>query len=716
MPLQLFLIGFLVLFLELASIRWFAAYVVFLQFFTNVVLLAAFLGMSCGCLAARRRTDWLGRFPALALTAAFTALAAWAVFVRWARLNVDVGNQAAPQEVFFGTELKAPDMARFVVPIEWVAALFFVLVAFMFVGLGQALGRAFAAETRRVRGYAWNIAGSLCGIVAFSAVSFAEAPPLVWFLIVAVGVAFLLQREGRLDGSRGLLLIAFVSAMGLPLARLARGSAITTRWSPYYAIEHDRDSGSIGADNITHQTMRPFETRGAEYSLVHLLQKSSGGRPFADVLVIGAGSGNDMAHALRFGARHVDAVEIDPVIQDLGARFHPNRPYQDPRVSVHLDDGRHFLRTTDRRYDLVIYAVVDSLILHSGFANIRLESFLFTAEAFRDIRRVLREDGVFVAYNDYRQGWILERVNAMAEAAFGTPTLVLTIPHRETLTGSAPVGPALVIAGANRRIADAFERHGGFWLNGLPPRNLYTNGFSTAGEARDGWQRLAPSTLAHGEERPLRTTDDWPFLYMRDRRVPDLTVRSTLILVILGLGLVYAFLGDRRAPFDRRMFFLGAAFMLLEARAVVQMALLFGSTWVVNAFVVGAVLVLVLLANVHVLRAGRVGVAPHYAAMLALLAIGAAVPLNAFLAGSALWRIGIPMALALGPIFFSAVVFAQSFQDAERPDHALGMNIAGAVVGGLSESLSTLLGFRALLLVVGLFVVLSIGRRARGSA
>ena len=65
--LNLFLTGFLVLFLELASIRWFAANVIFLQFFTNVVLLACFLGMSCGCMAARQRRDWLGYFPLLAL-------------------------------------------------------------------------------------------------------------------------------------------------------------------------------------------------------------------------------------------------------------------------------------------------------------------------------------------------------------------------------------------------------------------------------------------------------------------------------------------------------------------------------------------------------------------------------------------------------------------------------------------------------------------------
>jgi spermidine synthase len=84
------------------------------------------------------------------------------------------------------------------------------------------------------------------------------------------------------------------------------------------------------------------------------------------VLVIGAGSGNDLAHALRFGASQIDAVEIDLVIQDIGRHFHPDSPYQDARVFPHLDDGRHFLRTTEHKYDLVVYALVDSLILHSG--------------------------------------------------------------------------------------------------------------------------------------------------------------------------------------------------------------------------------------------------------------------------------------------------------------------------------------------------------------
>src|SRR5438105_9217140 len=80
---NLFLVGFLILFLELACIRWFSAKVVFLQFFTNIVLLAAFLGMSCGCLAARRSTNWLALFPGLALVTFAAVATIMALYSNW---------------------------------------------------------------------------------------------------------------------------------------------------------------------------------------------------------------------------------------------------------------------------------------------------------------------------------------------------------------------------------------------------------------------------------------------------------------------------------------------------------------------------------------------------------------------------------------------------------------------------------------------------------
>ncbi len=709
---NLFIVGFLVLFLELACIRWFAAYVVFLQFFTNIALLASFLGMSCGCLAARRQQDWLGYFPLIALAAILTALATFFAFHHWSGLAVDVGGQRSPQEVFFGTEYRDPDVAQFVVPIEVVAGIFFVFIALMFVGLGQVLGRAFDAYPNRVLGYTLNIGGSLAGIVAFSALAFLEAPAGVWFLITSGGIGYLLYQTGSLDRLKALALITLVVGLSVPVDWLQREQH-ARHWSPYYLIDHDIKSGFIGVNGVAHQWILSFARSGSPYSLIHLLNQHSGGEPFRDVAVIGAGSGNDVAHALKFGAARVDAVEIDPVIQQIGREYHPDHPCQDPRVVPHNDDGRHFLRTTDQKYDLVAYALVNSLILHSGYANIRLESYLFTKEAFEDVKRVLKPDGVFVMYNFFRQDWIVERIAEMATSVFGCRPTVLSLPYEERVKDLPLNSFTMIIAGCNPRIADAFARHPNFWLASVPPQNLNIDGFTLdpkalpPGEARK-FERIAPSKVDYGRDLSF-ATDDWPFLYLHSRLIPNLTLRSIALLGTLGIGFVWFFLPKgSRLGLNSRMFFLGAAFMLLETKAVVQMALLFGSTWLVNSAVFFTILILILLANIYVLKVQRVNLLWHYIGLVVVLAAGALVPLDVFLTGGTLWRYGAPCLLALGPMLFAGVIFARSFRDAPQPDLALGSNIAGAVVGGLAESLSMLLGFQHLLLVALAFYLLSI--------
>lgn len=709
---NLFLAGFLVLFLELACIRWLAYAVIFLQFFTNVVLIASFLGMSCGCLAARSRRDWLRAFPWLALATVVVALATRAIYQCWSGLAIDVGHQASPQVVFFGTEYRNPDVAQFTVPIELIAAVFFILIVLMFVGLGQVLGRAFDAYPDRIMGYTLNIAGSIAGIIGFSVLSFLQAPPLVWFAVACAGIGYLLYQGKALTRRRTLALIALLIAVTVPgLAGDCLG--YETRWSPYYAVV--RKDNSISVNTIDHQAMVPFDQAGGIYSLIHLLQQHSGGKPFRDVLIIGAGSGNDLDHALRFDGNRVDAVEIDPVIQDIGIRKNVDHPYQDARTLRHLDDGRHFLRTTGRKYDLVVYALVDSLILHSSYASIRLESYLFTEQAFADIKRVLRPDGVFATYNYFRQGWIVERVAAMAESAWGCKPIVLSLPHLETLKSSDRAGFTMVIATCNPAIAETFKRHGTFWLNSVPPKNIGVDGFTIQPdllppELRAGWLRIAPTALVHDEGTPPAASDDWPFLYLHGRTIPALAIRSMLLLGTLGVALVYLFLpkGKSRLQVHGRLFCLGAAFMLLETKAVVQLALLFGSTWLVNSLVFFTVLIMILLANLYVLKAKNVQVVWHYAGLLIFLGTGVLTPINAFLGGGLLWHYAVPCVLALGPMFFSGVIFAHSFRDVADPDMAFGSNIAGSVVGGLSESFSMLIGFRSLLLLAILFYVLSI--------
>ena len=75
--------------------------------------------------------------------------------------------------------------------------------------------------------------------------------------------------------------------------------------------------------------------------------------------------------------------------------------------------------------------MVDSLALHSSYSSVRLESFLFTEEAFRDIKAKLKPGGVFAMYNFYRQGWVVGRLVKLVERVFGTRPLVISLPYQD---------------------------------------------------------------------------------------------------------------------------------------------------------------------------------------------------------------------------------------------------------------------------------------------
>jgi hypothetical protein len=147
---ELFVISFLVLFLELACIRWFASTVIFLTFFTNIVLMGCFLGVSVGCLAAGRKVSWIHLLVPVAIAAAASACGFLWLYSASDRLMIDVGSQQSPQLIYFGTDARVKDPSKWVVPMELLAAGFFVLIALLFVGLGQEMGRRFAIIENRV--------------------------------------------------------------------------------------------------------------------------------------------------------------------------------------------------------------------------------------------------------------------------------------------------------------------------------------------------------------------------------------------------------------------------------------------------------------------------------------------------------------------------------------------------------------------------------------
>jgi len=695
--------------------------VVYLTFFTNIVLLAAFLGMSVGCLAASSRRDWTRAVVPLLLLAAVVACGVWYVFTHVGRNMIDVGGQGSPQQVYFGTEYTARNFSTFLVPIEVLAGLFFTLIALVFVGLGQVMGRAFDRAPDRLFAYISNIGGSLVGIAAFALASYFRTTPLTWFAIVLILWSYFLKRWTRLQVSglvAILVLIGFVSYnVSISAPYQTKSISHVLMWSPYYKIVYTPQGRAIETNNIGHQVMVPVEDAGPAYVLPHLLNRDAGGKPFEDVLIIGAGSGNDVAAALANGAKHVDAVEIDPQIFDIGRAEHPNNPYADPRVSVHIDDGRSFLQKTSRKYDLVVFALVDSLVLHSGYSSLRLESFLFTRQAFDDIAARLKPNGMFAAYNYFRQGWIVGRIDKMAEEAFGARPLVISLPYVESIRPTDQQTNKITFLLASHdaptmaAITREFEQQQSFWINHRPAVNNSLNGFgpqppTTAESKTADWHRIAPATVDTVSITRL-PSDDWPFLYLREARIPALNLRSMALIAGLSLAILYAFAPVRRVHPNWQMFFLGAGFMLLETKGVVHMALLFGSTWLVNSVVFFAILVMILASNLFVLVLKPQKLWPYYVLLSAALLANILVPMSRFLALPGWEKVAISCAVIFVPIFFAGIIFGTSFRDSSQPDVDFGSNIAGAILGGISENLSLMIGFNNLLIIALAFYVLS---------
>jgi SAM-dependent methyltransferase len=709
--LRLFLISFLILFLELACIRWFGSMVVYLTFFTNIVLMACVLGMSIGCLAAGSRRSYVGWVIPGALIAIVLSWAALEASRR-AIVEVYVGDQRSPQQVYFGAEATSYWSLGRTVPIEVMSGAFYGLIAVVFLGLGQVMGRAFRAIPSHITAYSTNLLGSLAGIALFGALSYLAAPPAVWF---ALGLFPVLLYIDRWRSLHAVLTVATVAALVLAARPNDAGERVI--WSPYYKVEYNPKSGLIETNNIGHQTMIEIGASGPAYFLPHLLTRDAGEPPFRDVLIIGAGSGNDVASVLRHGAEHVDAVEIDPVFYGLGRDAHHDRPYDDPRVNVLLDDGRSAVRKLDRSYDAVIYALVDSLVLHSGYSSLRLESFLFTEQAFRDVKARLKPNGVFVMYNYFRQGWVIGRLAALAEKVFGTKAIVFSLPYREKITPNQVQSGAitLLMVGNSDAVLEPIRKRlaGGdpFWVSISPKNNEQTNGYGAEPPKVDGtlpgdWLKVAPAKVeATGVGR--LPTDDWPFLYLREPVVPVLNLRGMLVIVAVSLVLLRLFAPVRAVRPNGQMFFLGAGFMLLETKGVVHLALLFGSTWVVNSIVFFAILVMTLLSNLVVAKLRPRGVRVAYVLLIAALLLNAAVPMTMFLGLPGTARVVVSCVVVFAPVLFAGIVFATAFRDSAQPDVDFGSNIGGLLLGGLAENLSMVLGFNGLLFVAVAFYLLS---------
>jgi hypothetical protein len=637
LKLRLLALSFLMLFVELALIRWTGANVVYLSYFSNFVLLGSFLGIGLGFLRARSRVNL---FPW-----ASVALALLIGFVLVFPVQI---NRAGNQLLFFTSTLKTTGLPT------WVTLpILFLAVAAVMMMIGEGVARTFV-QFRPLDAYRLDILGSIAGIAVFSALSFVDAKPLAWGIIAAL-VLFLLQGK-RIGIVQGVALLVLVGMLG------AESLTSTDLWSPYYRISVVKHGANyiVDANGVPHQIIQPASHRSPFYFLPY---QQAPANPLNNVLVIGAGTGNDVATALSEGAKHVDAVEIDPEIHQLGARLNPNHPYQNPRVSVYINDGRAFLQQTKTKYDMILFALPDSLTLVAGQSSLRLESYLFTLQAMQVAKARLNPgDGVFAMYNYYRTQWLRDRLaNTLAVAYGHSPCASTAQGNLSMLTISA--NPAAV-------------------------------------HCSQVWRR--PASVVPP------ATDDHPFVYLDGNGIPGyylLTLGMILLVSLLSVRAAGGALRKMNGYLD--LFCMGVAFMLLETKSIVQFALLFGTTWFVNALVFAGVLIAV-LAAVEISRHVTVRrPVPLYVALLAALIVAWAVPADSLLSLSTVPRFVLAVLLAFTPILLANIIFSQRFRDTADPTAAFGANLLGAMVGGLLEYTSLIFGYRWLLVMVAVLYCLA---------
>ncbi|ADB30654.1 Spermine synthase [Kribbella flavida DSM 17836] len=643
----------LMLFLELALIRWTGSNVVHLSYFSNFVLLGSFLGIGIGILRAGRAQRLPYYSPVM--------LGLLVLVIAWKPVTV---NRSGDSVIYFTSLDTSGPPVWVILPIVFVAA------AVVLAGPAELVGRCFT-ELPRLTAYRYDLIGSLSGIVLFTVLSFLGAPPVWWGLLVTAGFIALMvpgQRATAAVLSGALVATPLLAMLGVLLHESTRPE---NSWSPYYKVQTSSSTHentpllTITVNGVPHQQAIPAEKRlqwEPQYGLPY--ERAAQKNP-ENVLIIGAGSGTDVAIALRNGARHVDAVEIDPRLRDIGREQHPDRPYQDPRVTSHIDDGRAFLSRTDKKYDLILLALPDSLTLVNGASSLRLESYLFTEQAFESARDHLAPGGAFAMYNYYRETWLIDRLASTAQKAFG---------HKPCVD----------------KVGDDLQQA------------VVTVGLTAADQSCGAeWAGASATT-------PPPATDNRPFLYLFTDRIPSLyliTIGLILVAGLIGVGVAGGGSSYRRMRPYADLFLLGAGFMLLETKSITGFALLFGTTWVVNAIVFAGVLVAV-LAAVEVTRKFRT---PPLKTMYVVLFGG--LLLSWVFPDS--WLLGMPVGLraivavliAFLPIFAANVIFAKRFTDTADGTAGFGANLLGALLGGCLEYAALLIGFDGLILVAALLYI-----------
>ncbi len=650
------------LFLELAMIRWQGTVWAVFAYYKNFGLLSCFAGLGLGyALSSRDRHPMVLVLPLLA----FQVL--WSMTIRygldeWGRrllvfpLIREQFHMGLPTARGLGQQ----------VGVYFFLTVTMLLTALAFVPVGQVCGRLLE-RTQQLRAYGLNLLGSILGVALMLFASFLWTPPTVWFascFLVLIGFQ-LYERKALLLGLAASL--AAVVTLSWPVS-----FGWELIYSPYQLLERGRGYfGLMMVRAAGHYYQRVFDlSKPAQavspdrklladyYELPYRL-----GPSIRRVAVVGAGAGNDVAAGLRRGAGHIDAIEIDPAILALGVGFHPERPYDDSRVTRVVNDARAFLRSTTNTYDLIVYGLLDSHTLLSHASSVRLDSFVYTVEGLREARARLTEGGVVSLSFSVMSDEIGRKIYLMMEEAFdGRP-------------------PVCIFATYDRSVIFAQSKNGGLSFD---PALLEGTGFEDL-----------TAFYANPKLRADIATDDWPFFYMPQRIYPTSYLYMVGVILVLSLALFGSFFGEKPRLNHAAYFFMGAGFMLVETKGITEMGLILGNTWQVIGIVIAAILVMAFLANLLVQTLAIQRPVVPCLLLIASLGAGLLVARAGGFSSAPAGQIAAVIVLTC-PMFFSGLVFSTLLAGTAGISGALAMNLLGAMVGGLLEYNAMYFGFQFL--------------------
>lgn len=685
----IFLISVLGLFLEMLLIRWIGTEVRIFAYLQNTILVVCFLGLGLGLFTSRQPINLRATLIPLAVLGII-----FAVPLTRQSAGMISGLLSATGDILIWGTLPAADVWTRILYVGVGLAAVYALMVFIidcFVPIGRILGRMMDDHPRTIWAYSVNIAGSLVGTWLFVLLSALYQPPFTWFSILAVLVFFFLRKVGP-GWKVNLLLLGGIVVASWFAGQVPGAQRVV--WSPYQKLvviktdpeEHGWDGYWVTVNNTGYQAMRdltkpdttdsfmyPPEMDGlSQYDIPLLLHPAP-----ESLLIVGAGAGNDAAGGLRHGVKQITAVEIDPAIISLGRAYHPERPYASPAVEIVTDDARSFFATSDRRFDVIVFSLLDSHTT-TAMTNARLDHYVYTRESINRAKSLLAPGGVMVLSFEAEKPYVADRMARVLRDVFGEAPIAFRIPA----TGYG-YGGVLFVSGdlqvARAQIA----------------KNPRLDSLIAS------LQQIFPLGLSY---TTLTTTDDWPYIYLETPRIPSLYYLLAGLLLALFLRSYRrwkaAGLAARWGVSHWHFFFLGAAFLLLEVQNISKASVVLGNTWQVNAIIVSGVLTMALLANLIAYKFPRLPLSVAYTGLIGTCLALYFVDLAQFAFLPYATKALIVGGLTTLPMLFSGIVFIRSFAAAARKDEALGANMAGALVGALLQSITFVTGIRALLLIV----------------